>query len=160
MEMSMSRKLLNAAAIIEFIEGAFVLVLCALVVLAGISDPTLGEAVTTTPSLGEFAPYTVLIVGGVLGLCALGSIIMGFLERRAAKDPTKIMPVWVLSIISTVLTSMCVISSLVQHTPVQAMNSSIISLAISIAVLVIATNVKKEARKAQTAETTETAAIK
>ncbi len=85
---------------------------------------------------------------------------MGFLERRAAKDPTKIMPVWVLSIISTVLTSVCVISSLVQHTPVQAMNSSIISLAISIAVLVIATNVKKEARKAQTAETTETAAIK
>ena len=160
MEMSMSRKLLNAAAIIEFIEGAFILVLCALVVLAGINDPTLGDAITTVPSLGELAPYTVLIVGGILGLYALGSIIMGLLERRAAKDPSKIMPVWVLSIITTVFTSISVISSLVQHTPVQEMHSSIISLAISIAVLVIATNVKKEARKAQTAETTETAAIK
>jgi hypothetical protein len=40
------------------------------------------------------------------------------------------------------------------------MHSSIISLAISIAVLVIATNVKKEARKAETAETTETVEMK
>ena len=147
MEMSMSRKLLNAAAIIEFIEGAFVLVLCALVVLAGISDPTLGEAVTTTPSLGEFAPYTVLIVGGVLGLCALGSIIMGFLERRAAKDPTKIMPVWVLSILSVVLGAGSIVLNLVHQVAIADLAFNFVGLAISILVLAAANNIKKEAGK-------------
>ena len=48
----------------------------------------------------DLGVFTVLIIGIALAAGALLTMIYAHLERAAAKNPAKIMPVWVLSILS------------------------------------------------------------
>lgn len=145
MEMTFSRKFLNVAGILDYIVGGLILFPAVIVTASGIyimRNPDLALAMPR-----DFGDYTVLVAGIALAVGAVFSIVYGRLERAAAKDPAKIMPVWGLSILSVVLETIGIVISLVQGTPVSEMTYSFVGLAVSILVLVIANNIKKEAGK-------------
>ena len=57
------------------------------------------------------------------------------------------MPVWVLSILSVAMSVGSIICNLIQHVAIADMGSSLVGLAISILMLFVANNIKKEAGK-------------
>lgn len=145
MEMTLSRKVLNIAGILDYIAGGFALVLGAIVTGAGVLARNNPELAQDMPV--NFGEYTVLIVGIVLAAGAVFTLIYAHLERAAAKNPAKIMPVWVLSILSVVCSVFSLISNLAHHAALADLAGTFTGLAIGILMLVIANNIKKEAGK-------------
>ena len=142
MEMTLSRKFLNVAGILEYIFGALSLILAVVIAGAGIyviQKPNLALALPR-----DFGDYTLLIVGIALIASSVFSIVYGHLERAAAKDPAKIMPVWVLSLLSVVLDAVGIVLSLSQGAAITALATHFVGLAISILVLAAANNIRKE----------------
>ena len=99
MTMDSSKKVLNIAAVINFICGVPM-------TLLGIFGLSSAAAAYTVPeiadSLGEAGPMAaVLIFAASLIVLFSGilTIVEGILDKRAAKDPTKVMPVWWISIV-------------------------------------------------------------
>ena len=101
MTMDNSRRVLNIAALFDFISGVLLTAL-------GICGFALAFTALNTPDLA----YKMSSFGGssvIIGSCALLvltgglAIVEGFLALRAVKDPSRIMPVWVLSIVTLVL---------------------------------------------------------
>lgn len=145
MEMTLSRKFLNVAGILDYIFGSLTLLLSFLVAGAGIyvlDNPGLANALPT-----DFGHYTVLVVGIGLAAGAVFTLFFGHLERAAAKDPARVMPVWVLSILSVVLGAGSIILNLVHQVAIADLAFNFVGLAISILVLAAANNIKKEAGK-------------
>lgn len=145
MEMTLSRKVLNIAGILDYIAGGFTFLLGAVIAGAGVLAMNNPEFAQDMPT--DLGVFTVLIIGIALAAGALLTMIYAHLERAAAKNPAKIMPVWVLSILSAALSVGSLISSLVQHVAFADMRASLVSLAFSILMLIIANNIKKEAGK-------------
>ncbi len=143
MEMSLSRKFLNVAGFLDYIMGTLALILSVLISAAGVyiyMHPALAKEI---PS--DFGRFSILVLGIAVAAGAVFTILYGYLERAAAKDPAKIMPVWVLSILGVVLETGNIIIELIHHTAIADMGYAFICLLFSILVLVIANNVKKEA---------------
>ena len=145
MKMTFSRQFLDIAGIMDCLVGIIALIMSILVCGAGIvivNAPELGAELPST-----FGEYTVLIIGMVIAAGSLFAIFFGHLERAAAKDPAKIMPVWVLSLVSVFLSVGSLICNLTMHVAYADMKSCFISLVFSVLMLVIADNIKKEAGK-------------
>lgn len=145
MEMTLSRKVLNIAGILDYIVGGLTLLLGAAVTGAGalaLNNPELAQDMPT-----DLGAHTVLILGIILAAGSILSMIYAHLERVAAKDPAKIMPVWVISILSVLFNIGNLINNLTMHVAVADMGSCFVGLAFSILMLVIANNIKKEAGK-------------
>ena len=143
MEMSLSRKFLNVAGFLDYIMGTLALILSVLISTAGVyvyMHPALAKEI---PS--DFGRFSILVLGIAVAAGAVFTILYGYLERAAAKDPAKIMPVWVLSILGVVLETGNIIIELIHHTAIADMGYAFICLLFSILVLFIANNVKKEA---------------
>jgi hypothetical protein len=143
MEMSFSRKFLNAAGFLDYILGTLALIISVLISAAGVyvyMHPALAKEI---PS--DFGRFSVLVLGIAVAAGAVFTILYGYLERAAARDPARIMPVWVLSILSVVLEAGNIISDLVHHTAIADMGYAFLGLAFSILVLIITNNVRKEA---------------
>lgn len=145
MEMTLSRKFLNVAGILDYIMGSLTLLLSIVITGAGIYVIKTPELVQEMPSY--FGDYTVIIFGAILAVSAILSLVYAHLERAAAKDPTKIMPVWVLSILSVVLGAGSIVLNLVHQVAIADLAFNFVGLAISILVLAAANNIKKEAGK-------------
>lgn len=145
MEMSLSRKVLNIAAFIDYINAALAMLLCVLAIAGGYMGLTNSELADSIPV--TFGAATMIGLGAILGIEALMSFITALLSRRAVKDPSKIMPVWVISLISLILTAGDTVINCMNNTPITEMRSDICSLAISILIFVVACNIKKEAGK-------------
>jgi hypothetical protein len=75
------------------------------------------------------------------------SIVEGILGIRAANDMNKIMPVWILSIISLIGSVVTIIFSITQGTFGSNVWSYLLSLAASGAMFWIANNIKTQARR-------------
>ena len=101
MEMTLSRKVLNIAGILDYIAGGFTFLLGAVIAGAGVLAMNNPEFAQDMPT--DLGVFTVLIIGIALAAGALLTMIYAHLERAAAKNPAKIMPVWVLSILSVLL---------------------------------------------------------
>ena len=145
MEMTLSRKVLNVAGILDYIAGGLTLLLSFVIIGAGafaMKDPELAQDLPT-----ELGAQAVLIVGIAIAVGAIFTMIYAHLERVAAKDPAKIMPVWVLSLVSVFLSVGSLICNLTMHVAYADMKSCFISLVFSVLMLVIADNIKKEAGK-------------
>ena len=145
MEMTFSRKFLNTMGILDYIFGTIILLMGIVVSGVGvyvINHPGLAQALPT-----DFGNCTVLIAGIALAAGAVYTLFYGHLERAAAKDPAKIMPVWVLSILSVVIEAGSIILNIIHHVAIADLAFSFAGLAISILVLVVANNIKKEAGK-------------
>lgn len=143
MEMTISRKILNIAGILDYIAGGLTFLLGAVVMGFGVLAMNDPEVMQEMPAgLGE---YSVCIVGAVIAVGAVFTMIYAHLERVAAKNPAKVMPVWVLSIISAVLNVGNLISNFMQHVELADMGGCFAGLAFSILMLIVANNVKREA---------------
>lgn len=145
MEMTFSRQFLDVAGILDYLVGALALIVSILITAAGavvMNNPELAAEMPST-----FGSCTVLIIGIAIAAGSIFTILYGYLERAAAKDPAKIMPVWVLSLLSVILGAGSIIFDFVKHVDLADMNSSFISLAFSILIFIFANNTKKEAGK-------------
>ena len=143
MEMTLSRKVLNVAGILDYIAGGLSLLLGFVIIGAGafaMKDPELAQDLPT-----ELGAQAVLIVGIAIAVGAIFTMIYAHLERAAAKNPAKIMPVWVLSILSAALSVGSLISDLTRHAALADMGPNFAGLVFGILMLVIANNIKKEA---------------
>ena len=145
MEMTLSRKVLNIAGILDYIAGGFTFLLGAVIAGAGVLAMNNPEFAQDMPT--DLGVFTVLIIGIALAAGALLTMIYAHLERAAAKNPAKIMPVWVLSILSVVLGAGSIVLNLVHQVAIADLAFNFVGLAISILVLAAANNIKKEAGK-------------
>lgn len=143
MEMSISRKVLNVASIIDYVAGFFELALCALAVFGGVVGIAGSGAAENVA--GFVGSSTVLGVGIYMGINGLMAVLSGYLGRRAVKDPAKVMPIWFVSLVSLILGAADVVIDLMNKVPASDMSGSFVGLAIAIVIFVIANNIKKEA---------------
>lgn len=98
------------------------------------------ETGLTTAELGNYTS----MLGYMSGFTALLELVLGILGLRASNDASKIMPVWVLAIVS-VLSNIVTIARLVmQGTPGSSLLQSILPLVISAVVLYSANNIKSQ----------------
>lgn len=103
-----SKTIIRVVSILNYIEGAIYLLGAAFFFVGGAMLGTADPASTTElvqetgMSASEMAGMTGMVGAGLV-ISGIMALIIGFLGMRAYKDPSKIMPVWVLSIISLVL---------------------------------------------------------
>ena len=147
MEMTFSRQFRDVAGILDFIVGILALILSIIVSGAGIVIINEPELAAELPS--AFGSYTVLIIGIVIAAVSLFAIFSGCLERAAAKDPSKIMPAWVLSILSVVVGTGSLIYDLVKNVSITDLSSTLFGLIFSILVLIAANNIKNQNKNNQ-----------
>lgn len=88
--------------------------------------------------LASLAGFVVLLAGVI-------ELIMGILGVRAANDNQKIMPVWVLAIISLVLNAIGLISTIATGSFGSQGSSYIVSLILAVLMMWICNNIKREA---------------
>ena len=141
MEMSLSRKILNISSIFEFISGGLMFLLGILTLAAGyeaMHDPAC--------MLPEGLLASSFIIFGILfSICALVTLIYGVLQRRAAKDPAKITPVWVMSLAFVVINTFIIIYYLFQDFAIHAIAFELLSLSLAVVVFIASDIIKKEA---------------
>ena len=133
MSFDASRKVLKVFGIIDIVLGIFCIITGALALGGG------GLAASTA----EYADQAgVIIVAGVVVLLAgIVGLIEGILCTRAAKDPSKINPAWVIAIIGLV---MAVISLVLDIKNGSNIGSGIVSLLVNALIFVSANTIKKE----------------
>ena len=103
MTVDSARKILNIAAVIHIICGIPMIVIGIL----GISGTAAASvAPEIAESLAEAGPMTagvIMVLSAITLIVGFLAAVEGVLDRRAAKDPTKVMPVWYLSIVLLVI---------------------------------------------------------
>lgn len=106
--MSNSQKYINVISILNIIGGAFGLIAG---ILAAVGGGIAGDALAQT----EGAPTAATVIGFAIALMIAGglSLLTGILGVRAAKDASKIGPVFVLAALSFGVTVIGIIASLV-----------------------------------------------
>ena len=142
MEMTFSRQFLDVAGILDFIVGILALILSIIVSGAGIVIINEPELAAELPS--AFGSYTVLIIGIVIAAVSLFAIFSGCLERAAAKDPAKITPVWVMSLVFVVINTFIIIYYLFQDLAIHDIAFEFFSLALAVVVFIASDIIKKE----------------
>lgn len=147
MKMTFSRQFLDIAGIMDCLVGIIALIMSILVCGAGIVIVNAPELGAELPS--AFGEYTVLIIGMVIAAGSLFAIFFGHLERAAAKDPSKIMPAWVLSILSVMGGTGSLIYDLVKNVSITDLTSTLFGLIFSILVLIAANNIKNQEKNKQ-----------
>ena len=147
MNNSTSQTIIRVVSILNYIEGAIYLLGAAFFFVGGAMLGTADSASTaqlvqeTGLSAGEMAGMTG-VVGVGLVVSGIIALIIGFLGMRAAKDPTKIMPVWVLSIVSLVLNILALGSSIFGGVAPADLLRSVLALAVSGLMFWAANNIK------------------
>ena len=103
MTVDSAKKILNIAAVIHIICGIPMIVIGIL----GISGTAAASvAPEIAESLAEAGPMTagvIMVLSAITLIVGFLAAVEGVLDRRAAKDPTKVMPVWYLSIVLLVI---------------------------------------------------------
>lgn len=149
MEKSGSQKVLKVISIIEIVFGALALI-AGLAAFTGASmlgmagQEQLAEngidAATQTQGMAALNLVAMVIV-----VSAIISIIEGILGVRAANDPTKIQPVWILAIIALVCSVASAIMGIAHVAGATFDPSSLITIAIDAALFWVANNIKNQA---------------
>lgn len=142
--MSGSRKALKVISIL-MIVGAVLYMLLGILAMAGFSLLGDTSALTSVEGVTVTTEQAGLVAGamGVMFIImGIFYLIVGFLGLRGVKDPQKIGPFFVLSIIGAVLGVIGLIGGIAGGTFTP---TSLISLALVIACVILANNVKKEA---------------
>ena len=103
MTVDSARKVLNIAAVIHLIGGILMIVV-GILGLSGTAAASVAPEIAD--SLAEAGPMTagaVMALSAVILIVGFLAAVEGVLDRRAAKDPAKVMPVWYLSIVLLVI---------------------------------------------------------
>ena len=111
MTMDSSKSILNAASIFGFIYGIPMMIIGIL----GLTGTSIASQVPEiTSELADAAPAVAAVAVIASAACLISgllTIVEGILTRRAAKDPAKVMPVWVLSLVLLVMHGIAVVQN-------------------------------------------------
>ena len=152
MERSESQKIVRVLSIIDIVAAVLYMIMGIMVIAGGAlmlgastgaaGAEVIAEGLTTADvgGMASFAGIGVFVAGAV-------ELAVGLLGLRASNDASKIMPVWVLSLISLVGQVVGFIMGIVQGTAMNGLLSSIVSLALAALMFWAANNVKAEAGK-------------
>ena len=144
MTVDSARKILNIAAVIHIICGIPMIVIGIL----GISGTAAASvAPEIAESLAEAGPMTagvIMVLSAITLIVGFLAAVEGVLDRRAAKDPAKVMPVWYLSIVLLVINVIGLGLSAVTGT---MGISTVIELLFTVLVFSAANSIKKELGK-------------
>ena len=144
MTVDSARKILNIAAVIHIICGIPMIVIGIL----GISGTAAASvAPEIAESLAEAGPMTagvIMVLSAITLIVGFLAAVEGVLDRRAAKDPAKVMPVWYLSIVLLVINVIGLVLSVMTGT---LGISTIIELLFTVLVFSAANSIKKELGK-------------
>ena len=116
MTVNSATKILNIAAVIHIISGIPMIVV-GILGLSGTAAASVAPEIAE--SLAEAGPMTagaVMALSAVILVIGFLATVEGVLARRAAKDPSKVMPVWYLSIALLVINVIGLILSIVTGT--------------------------------------------
>ncbi len=152
MERSGSQKVLLVLSILNIILAAFV-ILASLLTIAGgalvgavpaeeVADSLAETGLTQGQASAAFSAIgLVILIPGALML------LIGILGVRAANNNQKIMPVWVLSVISLVMWVISIVIAVMNGTVGTDIAPNLVSIAIAVLTFWIANNIKREAGK-------------
>lgn len=149
MERSKNQKVLLVFSVIEIVAGAIMAVLAILALTGGafIAGGAAGDIAVDGATLSSGQAGSIVVIAGIVLLVAgVIGIVVGVLGVRAAKDKSKIMPVWVLAIIDVVLSLVIAIYAIANGAEASSIGTDVVSLVISVIVLVVANNIKREAK--------------
>lgn len=150
MQRSASQKVLLVISIIDIIGAALMLLAGLAFMLGGAVigaiDPTeASEALSGTGVTQGQIGIFVGVGGFVIIMAGVIELVLGILGVRAANDNQKIMPVWIVSIISLAFGIIGLIAIIAGGAFATQGVSGIVSLIISALMLWVANNIKKEA---------------
>ena len=120
MERTTAQKIIRIISILNSIQGALYFIMGAIFIFGGAFIGTADPATLTTTTTGDISltqgelGAISAFVGIAMFVTGLVGLIVGILGLRAAKDATKIKPVWIMSIISLVLNIITFVSNLTQ----------------------------------------------
>ena len=144
MTVDSAKKILNIAAVIHIICGIPMIVIGIL----GISGTAAASvAPEIAESLAEAGPMTagvIMVLSAITLIVGFLAAVEGVLDRRAAKDPAKVMPVWYLSIVLLVINVIGLGLSAVTGT---MGISTVIELLFTVLVFSAANSIRKELGK-------------
>ena len=111
MTMDSSKSIRNVASIFGFIYGIPMMIIGIL----GLTGTSIASQVPEiTSELADAAPAVAAVAVIASAACLISgllTIVEGILTRRAAKDPAKVMPVWVLSLVLLVMHGIAVVQN-------------------------------------------------
>ena len=139
---SSSQKFLLVVSIIDIVGGAFVIIAGLMTGILGAGVGISGAQAGLTSSQAATAAGGLTLITVLAFLSGGFDLVEGILGLRAANDNQKIMPVWILSIVSLVIIVIEIIMSLFQG---GFSFTYILSLIISGLMFWIANNIKQEA---------------
>ena len=143
MDLAKSQKIVKVLGILDII--AAVLCILAAIGMFGIGGLAAGsEDIATNTDLqtgvGIFFFLAILaLVSGVVDL------LEGIFALRAAKDASKVKPLWIFAIIGVILAVMALITGIING-GTESLGSNVFSLAISCCMFYLANNIKKLAK--------------
>lgn len=135
--MTGSRKVLNILSILLMVIGV-------LGILLGIFLVAGGSLLGGTVIEGVNGQALSTVVGGVAIVTSIVDIVIGYMGRRGAQDPTKIKPFFIICIIGVVLYVMSIIGAITTN-DMSSLPDYLISLVFIIVCLYFANKVKQEA---------------
>ena len=141
MEKSTSQKIVKVLGVLSII-GA---VLC-LIGAAGMFGVGGFGALSVDPEDSEMATgvFALFLGGFLLLISGISELVQGVFSLRAAKDARKATPLWVISIISLILSVIALVSSFGKGS--QEVLSAVFSVIVSAVILYLANNIKKQGR--------------
>ena len=116
MTVNSARKILNFAAVIHIICGIPMIVIGILGLSGTAAASVTPEIVEALAEAGPMTAGAVMALSAVILVIGFLATVEGVLARRAAKDPSKVMPVWYLSIALLVINVIGLILSIVTGT--------------------------------------------
>ncbi|MEG0096010.1 MAG: hypothetical protein RR671_00820 [Raoultibacter sp.] len=135
--MTGSRKVLNILSILLMVIGV-------LGILLGIFLVAGGSLLGGTVIEGVNGQALSTVVGGIAIVTSIVDIVIGYMGRRGAQDPTKIKPFFIICIIGVVLYVMSIIGAITTN-DMSSLPDYLISSVFIIVCLYFANKVKQEA---------------
>lgn len=135
--MSNSQKYINVISILDIIFGVIGLIVGGLGAAGGLAIA--GGAVQAEVGAADAAGFSIVMI--LVIIASIFSIVTGVLGVRAAKDASKIQPVFILAIVSLAIAVISLVLGYVQGKPDSSSVSSIIGSALMVW---CANNVKKQ----------------
>lgn len=148
MDKSGSQKFLKVISIIDIILGAGMVLLGIFAFVGGAAIGSMDAATLASEGIDADAQAISMAALSIAAVISIGygaiSIIEGILGVRAANDPSKIMPVWILAIIGLAGSVITVIMGLLNISGMTFQFSQLITVAINGFMFWIANNIKNQ----------------
>ena len=142
MDLAKSQKIVKVLGILDII--AAVLCVIAGIGMFGVSGLAAGNEEIATNTDLQTGVAIFILMGIIMLASGVVDLLEGIFALRAAKDASKVKPLWIFAIIGVVLGAMALITSIVNGG--ENVLSDVFSLALSCCMFYLANNIKKLAK--------------